>query len=137
MVVVMVPGASEEQIQNVIAHLKDLGFNIHRSDGVTHTIIGAIGDKTGVDIRQLEVLEGVREVVRISEPYKLASRSFKKENTVIECKGVKIGGDEVIVAAGPCAVESLEQVMVIADAVKRAGAKILSCLLYTSPSPRD
>lgn len=125
MVVVMQPGASEEQIRNVIAHLKDLGFDIHRSDGVTHTIIGAIGDKTDVDIRQLEILEGVREVVRITEPYKLASRSFKKENTVIECKGVKIGGDEVVVAAGPCAVESLEQVMVIAEAVKSSGAKIL------------
>ncbi|MGQ9615408.1 MAG: 3-deoxy-7-phosphoheptulonate synthase [Spirochaetota bacterium] len=125
MVVVMEPGASEEQIKNVMAHLKDLGFDIHRSDGVTHTILGAIGDKTGVDVRQLEILEGVREVVRISEPYKLASRSFKKENTVIECKGVKIGGDEVVVAAGPCAVESLQQVMIIAEAVKRAGAKIL------------
>lgn len=125
MVVVMEPGASEEQIKNVMAHLKDLGFDIHRSDGVTHTILGAIGDKTGVDVRQLEILEGVREVVRISEPYKLASRSFKKENTVIECKGVKIGGDEVVVAAGPCAVESLQQVMIIAEAVKRSGAKML------------
>lgn len=125
MVVVMEPGASEEQIKNVITHLKDLGFDIHRSDGVTHTIIGAIGDKTGVDIRQLEILEGVREVVRITEPYKLASRSFKKENTVIECKGVKIGGVEVVVAAGPCAVESLEQVMVIAEVVKKSGAKLL------------
>ncbi len=102
-----------------------MGFEIHRSDGVTHTILGAIGDKTGIDIRQLEVLEGVHEVVRISEPYKLASRSFKREDTVIQAKDLLIGGREVVVAAGPCAVESKEQIMVIAEAVKRSGAKIL------------
>jgi 3-deoxy-7-phosphoheptulonate synthase len=125
MVVVMEPDAREEQVQNVITHLKDLGFEIHRSDGVTHTILGAIGDKTGIDIRQLEVLDGVHEVVRISEPYKLASRMFRHENTVINIRGVEIGGDEVIVAAGPCAVESREQMMIIAEAVKGSGAKIL------------
>ena len=125
MVVVMEPKAPEEKIQNVITHLKDLGFDIHRSDGVTHTILGAIGDKTGIDIRQLEVLQGVHEVVRISEPYKLASRSFKQENTVIRMGDVEIGGQEVIVAAGPCAVESGEQIMKIAEAVKASGAKVL------------
>ncbi len=125
MVVVMEPKAAEDQIQNVIQHLKDLGFEIHRSDGVTHTIIGAIGDKTGIDTRQLEVLDGVHEVVRISEPYKLASRSFKKDNTVITLNGVKIGGDEIIVAAGPCSVESREQIDIIARYVKASGAKLL------------
>jgi 3-deoxy-7-phosphoheptulonate synthase len=125
MVVVMEPRSSEEKIQNVITHLRDLGFDIHRSDGVTHTILGAIGDKTGIDMRQLEVLDGVHEVVRISEPYKLASRSFKRENTVIEAGNVSIGGQEVIVAAGPCAVESEEQIMTIAEVVGSSGAKIL------------
>jgi 3-deoxy-7-phosphoheptulonate synthase len=125
MVVVMEPKAPEENIQNVISHLRDLGFDIHRSDGVTHTILGAVGDKTGIDIRQLEVLDGVHEVVRISEPYKLASRSFKQENTVIGIGHVEIGGQEVIVAAGPCAVESREQIMTIAEAVRASGAKIL------------
>ncbi len=125
MVVVMEPKAPEEKIQNVISHLKDLGFDIHRSDGVTHTILGAVGDKTGIDLRQLEVLEGVHEVVRISEPYKLASRSFKLENTVIKVGDVAIGGQEVIVAAGPCAVESREQIMKIAEAVRASGAKVL------------
>jgi 3-deoxy-7-phosphoheptulonate synthase len=81
MVVVMEPKVAEGLIQNVMEHLKDLGFDIHRSDGVTHTILGAVGDKRGIDIRQLEILEGVHEVIRISEPYKLASRSFKKQNT--------------------------------------------------------
>ena len=125
MVVVMEPKAPEDKIQNVITHLKGLGFDIHRSDGVTHTILGAIGDKTGIDLRQLEVLEGVHEVVRISEPYKLASRTFKKENTVIHVGDVMIGGQEVIVAAGPCAVESSEQIMTIAETVKASGAKVL------------
>jgi len=125
MVVVMNQGASEDMIQDVIRHLKDMRFEIHRSDGVKHTIIGAIGDKTGIDTRQLEVLEGVYEVVRISEPYKLASRSFKKESTIIKLNGVEIGGKEVIVAAGPCSVESKEQVEIIAKAVKESGAKIL------------
>jgi 3-deoxy-7-phosphoheptulonate synthase len=125
MVVVMEPKAPEEKIQNVISHLRDLGFDIHRSDGVTHTILGAVGDKTGIDLRQLEVLDSVHEVVRISEPYKLASRSFKKENTVIGIGEVEIGGHEVIVAAGPCAVESREQIMTIAEAIRASGAKIL------------
>jgi 3-deoxy-7-phosphoheptulonate synthase len=125
MVVVMEPKAPEEKIQNVISHLRDLGFDIHRSDGVTHTILGAVGDKTGIDLRQLEVLDGVHEVVRISEPYKLASRSFKRENTVIGIGDVEIGGQEVIVAAGPCAVESREQIMTIAEAIRASGAKIL------------
>jgi 3-deoxy-7-phosphoheptulonate synthase len=125
MVVVMEPNVSEDKIQNVISHLKDLGFDIHRSDGVTHTILGAIGDKTGIDIRQLEVLGGVHEVVRISEPYKLASRTFKKENTVIQVGNVAIGGGEVVVAAGPCAVENREQIMTIARVVSAAGAKLL------------
>ncbi len=125
MVVVMESKAPEEKIQNVISHLRDLGFDIHRSDGVTHTILGAVGDKTGIDIRQLEVLDGVHEVVRISEPYKLASRSFKQENTVIGIGDVEIGGQEVIVAAGPCAVESREQIMTIAEAIRASGAKIL------------
>jgi 3-deoxy-7-phosphoheptulonate synthase len=125
MVVVMEPKAAEDKIQNVIQHLKDLGFEIHRSDGVTHTILGAIGDKTGIDTRQLEVLDGVHEVIRISEPYKLTSRSFKKENTIIRLNGVEIGGDEIIVAAGPCAVESREQIDIIARSVKASGAKIL------------
>ena len=125
MVVVMEPKSSEDMIQKVIARLKELGFETHRSDGVTHTILGAIGDKTGVDTRQLEILEGVHEVIRISEPYKLASRSFRRENTVIRLGNVSIGGDEVVIAAGPCAVESGEQVGAIAKFVKESGARIL------------
>lgn len=125
MVVVMEPGSGEDRIQNVIGHLREMGFDVHRSDGVTHTILGAVGDKTGVDTRQLEVLDGVYEVVRISEPYKLASRMFQHEDTVIRIRGVTIGGEEVVVAAGPCAVESREQIMRIAARVKESGARLL------------
>jgi len=125
MVVVMEHGAPEDKIQRVAEKLKELGFQVHRSDGVKHTILGAIGDKTGIDIRELEVLDGVHQVVRISEPFKLASRTFKPDNTVIKVGDIKIGADEVIVAAGPCAVESRDQIMRVAEIVKFSGAKIL------------
>jgi len=125
MVVVMEPRSSEEAIENVMKHLKEMGFAIHRSDGVTRTILGAVGDKTGIDTRELEILEGVHEVIRISEPYKLASRSFKRDNTVIRAGNVEIGGMEVIVMAGPCSVEDREQMKIVAKAVKESGAKVL------------
>ena len=131
MVVVMEAEATEEQIQAVIARLTDLGFDIHRSTGVTRTVLGAIGDKTGMDPRDLEVLPGVHEVVRITEPYKLVSRTFKAENTIIEVpvgktgESVEIGGNALVIMAGPCAVESREQIMTIAEIVKNAGASVL------------
>lgn len=125
MVIVMKPHVDEEKIEKVIKRLKEMGFDIHRSDGVNHTILGAIGDKRGVDIRQLEVMDGVHEVVRISTPYKLASRLFKPDDTIVKVGDVEIGGKEVIIAAGPCAVESRDQLMTIAEAVKKSGAKLL------------
>jgi 3-deoxy-7-phosphoheptulonate synthase len=124
MVVVMEERATEAQIQTVIAQLVEMGFDVHRSTGTNRTVIGAVGDGTG-DPQLLEVQEGVHEVLRISEPYKLASRTFKSENTVVVVGDVRIGGDEVIVMAGPCSAESEEQVEATASAVKRAGAKIL------------
>jgi 3-deoxy-7-phosphoheptulonate synthase len=125
MVVVMAEGASEEQIQNVVAHLVDQGFDVHRSTGATRTVLGAVGAGAKRDPKLLEVLDGVHEVVRISEPYKLASRTFKRENTVFDVGDVRIGGDEVIVMAGPCSAETDEQVNASAAAVKRAGGKFL------------
>jgi 3-deoxy-7-phosphoheptulonate synthase len=125
MVVVMEERATEEQIQDVIAHLVEQGFDVHRSTGALRTVIGAVGGNRAADPRLIEVLDGVHEVLRITEPYKLASRTFKPENTVITVGDVRIGGDEVIVMAGPCSAESEEQVESAAAAVKRAGAKIL------------
>ena len=123
MVVVMQERATNEQVERVVAQLIDMGFDVHRSTGALRTVIGAVGGKTG-DPRLLEVLDGVQEVLRITEPYKLASRTFRPENTVITVGDVRIGGDEVIVMAGPCSAESAEQVEAAAAAVKRAGAKI-------------
>jgi 3-deoxy-7-phosphoheptulonate synthase len=124
MVVVMQERATEAQIQAVIAQLVEMGFDVHRSTGASRTVIGAVGDGAG-DPQLLEVQEGVQEVLRISEPYKLASRTFKPDNTVVVVGDVRIGGDEVIVMAGPCSAESEAQVESTAAAVKRAGAKIL------------
>jgi 3-deoxy-7-phosphoheptulonate synthase len=125
MVVVMEERASDEQVQKVIAQLVEMGFDVHRSTGALRTVIGAVGGNRAADPRLVEVLDGVHEVLRITEPYKLASRTFKPENTVITVGDVRIGGDEVIVMAGPCSAETDEQVELTAASVKRAGAKIL------------
>lgn len=124
MVVIMKERASEAQVQAVIAQLMEMGYDVHRSSGANRAVLGAVGDGHG-DTALIEVQEGVHEVHRISAPYKLASRTFKPENTVIVIDDVRIGGDEVIVMAGPCSAESEEQVESSAAAVKRAGAKIL------------
>jgi 3-deoxy-7-phosphoheptulonate synthase len=124
MVVVMQERATEAEIQSVIAQLIEMGFDVHRSTGSSRTVIGAVGNGNG-DPQLLEVQPGVYEVLRITEPYKLASRTFKPENTVITIGDVRIGGDEVIVMAGPCSAESEEQVEATAAAVKKAGAKVL------------
>jgi 3-deoxy-7-phosphoheptulonate synthase len=125
MVVVMQERATDDQVQRVIAQLVEMGFDVHRSTGALRTVIGAVGGNREGDPRLLEVLDGVQEVLRITEPYKLASRTFKPENSVITVGDVRIGGDEVIVMAGPCSAETEEQVEAAASAVKRAGAKIL------------
>jgi 3-deoxy-7-phosphoheptulonate synthase len=125
MVVVMRERASDAQVQSVIAKLTEMGFDVHRSTGALRTVLGAVGGSRQFDTALLEVLDGVQEVHRITEPYKLASRTFKQDNTVITIGDVRIGGDEVIVMAGPCSAESEEQVEASAAAVKRAGAKVL------------
>lgn len=125
MVVVMEERASEEQIQRVVAQLVQMGFDVHRSTGSLRTVIGAVGGEGKHDPRLLEVLDGVQEVMRITEPYKLASRTFKPEDTVVTIGDLRIGGDEVIVMAGPCSAENEAQVMATAAAVRRGGAKIL------------
>lgn len=125
MVVVMQERASEGQIQRVVAQLVEMGFDVHRSTGASRTVIGAVGVGGNRDPRLLEVLDGVHEVVRITEPYKLASRTFKPDDTVIDVGGVVIGGNEVVVVAGPCSAEDEAQVMSTAAAVKRAGARLL------------
>jgi 3-deoxy-7-phosphoheptulonate synthase len=126
MVIIMHEGATDEQIQHVIDRVIASGFDVHRSTGASHTVLGAVGVHRDFDHRDFELLEGVREVVRITQPFKLASRQFKPQGTIIDLgRGVKIGGSEIVVAAGPCSVESREQILSIAESVSKAGAKIL------------
>src|ERR671914_2623516 len=124
MVVVMNERATEAQIDAVISRLVEFGMDVHRSSGATRTVLGVVGSGK-VDQGLIEILDGVSEVIRITEPYKLAGRTFKNEDTVVTIDDVRIGGDEVIVMAGPCSAETEEQCMASAAAVKRAGAKIL------------
>ena len=124
MVVVMKERASESEVEAVIAQLVEQGMDVHRSTGASRIVLGVVGGGK-VDPRLIELLPGVHEVVRISQPYKLASRTFQAEDTIITIGDVRIGGDEVIVIAGPCSAESEAQVHATAAAVKRAGAKIL------------
>lgn len=125
MIVVLEKNISEKQLNNIIKHLEDFGFAIHKSAGEEKVIIGAIGVQPNFDTRKVKILEGVEEVYRITDPFKLASRSFKKDDTIFKIKDVEIGGNEVSVIAGPCSVESEEQIMIIAELVKKSGVKIL------------
>ncbi len=125
MVVVLHKNVSDKQVENVIKHLEDYGFAVHKSTGVEQIVLGAIGVKPDFDIRKVKILDGVAEVYRITEPFKLASRTFKKENTEIKIGDVTVGGDEVIMMAGPCSIENEDQIMTIAEIVSKNGAKIL------------
>ncbi len=125
MVVVLEKNIAEKQLENVIKHLEDFGFAVHKSTGVEQIILGAIGVQPNFDIRRVKILEGVAEVYRITEPFKLASRSFKKDNTHIKLGNVVIGDKDVVVIAGPCSVENEEQIFILAEIVSKAGAKIL------------
>ena len=124
MIVVMKERATEAEVDSVIARLIELGMDVHRSSGATRTVLGVVGAGE-VDKETIEILDGVREVMRITEPYKRASRSYRPEETIVTIDDVRIGGDEVIVMAGPCTAETEEQCDASAAAVKRAGAKIL------------
>ncbi len=126
MVVVMQEGATEAQIQSAINKLMEMGFDIHRSTGARQTVLGAVGSIVDFDTRNIELLEGVAEVVRISAPYKLASRHFRPEGSVVQLgKGVAVGGEQIIMMAGPCSVESPEQIDTVAALVAKHGARVL------------
>ena len=120
MIVAMQESATDEQIQEVIEHLVRMGFSVHRTTGARQTVLAAVGARIDFDTRNLEVLSGVEQVHRISAPYKLAGRSFRPEGTIVElANGVQIGGNEVVVMAGPCSVESREQLFTVAEQVAR------------------
>jgi 3-deoxy-7-phosphoheptulonate synthase len=126
MIVAMQETASEEQIQQVIEHLVRMGFSVHRTTGERQSVLAAVGARIDFDTRNLEVLSGVEHVHRISAPYKLAGRSFRPEGTIIEFpNGLKVGGNGVVVMAGPCSVESREQLFTISELIAKAGARAL------------
>ena len=126
MIVAMQESATDEQIQQVVEHLVRMGFSVHRTTGERQTVLAAVGARVDFDTRNLEVLSGVEHVHRISAPYKLAGRSFRPQGTIVElARGVQIGGDQVVVMAGPCSVESKEQLFTVAEQVAKAGARVL------------
>ncbi len=125
MLVVMQEGATEQQIQAVIDRLVSLGFTVHRSTGVVHTVLGGVGPADHFDPVDFEVMDGVKEAHRIMSPFKLASRPFRPGGTVVKVGEAEFGGTEVVMMAGPCSVESRDQIQCIAELVARAGAKVL------------
>ncbi len=126
MVIVMERTATEEQIQKVIEMLVEVGYDVHRSSGAAHTVLGAVGvPREPVDPAAIELIPGVREVIKISEPYKLVGRTFKAKDTIVDLAGVLVGGSEVIVMAGPCSVETRDQLRSVASSVQGSGARVL------------
>jgi 3-deoxy-7-phosphoheptulonate synthase len=125
MIVVMKPGATGAQIANVTARIEQWGCRVHISEGQEHTIIGVIGNGRPLDREQLERMSGVARTVPILRPFKLASRDFHPQSTVVEIDGISVGGKQLVVMAGPCAVESREQLLEAARAVKGAGTHVL------------
>ncbi len=125
MIIIMKHGASQGEVSNVTARVEQMGCQVHLSEGEERTIIGVIGNGRPIDREQLERLSGVERTVPVLRPFKLASREFHPQNTVFELDGVTFGGPEVVIMAGPCSVESREQVLETARAVKDAGAKVL------------
>lgn len=125
MIVVMKPGSTQENLSAVVKKIEAAGLRTHLSKGEEVTIVGVIGDKKIIANLELQMMAGVEKTVRITEKYKLVSRDFHPEDTIIDAGGVKIGGNEIVVMAGPCAVESLDQLREAAQAVKACGAKFL------------
>ena len=136
MIIVFEENANNTQIQKVTEKILDRGFDIHRSTGTSQIVFGVVGDTAGVDTRDFSVLPGVHEVIRISEPYKLASRAFKKENTIVKVGKATFGGKQIGMIAGPCSIESRDQIKKIAKMIKKTGTKVLRGGAYkprTSP----
>src|SRR5215472_11019365 len=126
MIVAMENHATEEQLQVVIERMVELGFNVHRTTGATQTILAGVGTPDHFDVAEFKVLAGVHEAYRISSPYKLAGRNFRPEGTKIKfANGVVVGGTELTIMAGPCSVESREQILTSARQVAAAGAQFL------------
>ncbi|MCF7803661.1 MAG: 3-deoxy-7-phosphoheptulonate synthase [Candidatus Marinimicrobia bacterium] len=125
MIIVMKPDAEEQDLNHVTESIEDAGFKVHLSQGTERTIVGVIGDERSLDKKHYESFPGVEEIVPILKPYKLSSKDFHPEGTVVNVNDVSVGTDEVVVIAGPCSVEGWDQLRTTANEVKNAGAKIL------------
>ena len=125
MVVVMRPGTKEADIQSLVHNLEGIGLSVGVTNGVGCTILGLVGDTTAVDMDKISINPHVERVMRVQEPYKKANRKFHPEDSVVDVAGVKIGGGNFAVIAGPCSVESEEQIVEVARDVKRSGATLL------------
>src|SRR5437762_4876092 len=126
MIVIMQIGASAKQIAAVVARIEQMGLKAHLSEGQERTIIGVVGDdRVAADRDSLSVMEGVERTMRVSHPYKIASREFHPMDTLVPLNGAKVGEKKVVVIAGPCSVESRDQLLETAQAVKEAGATAL------------
>ncbi len=136
MIIIMKPTASNSELNTVVQTVRDLGFDVHLSSGEARTIVGILGDTQRLSRSRFEVMPGVEQALRVSQPFKVASREFQATDTVFDVRGVKIGGEQIVVMAGPCSVESRSQILEAAHAVKEAGAHILRGGAYkprTSP----
>jgi 3-deoxy-7-phosphoheptulonate synthase len=125
MIIVFETNATEGQIKSAQDAIHELGLEVHRSDGTEYTILGVVGDRSRVDMDKFAVMPGVRDIVPVSSPYKLASREFHPEDSIVYVRDVPVGDREVVVMAGPCAIESTEQIETTARAVAEKGARIL------------
>ncbi len=125
MIIVCKKNTSDENIKNILDHIECQGVSANISKGVESTIIGLVGDTSKIDVQSLEVLDSVEKVQRVTEPYKLANRKFHTDDTIVDVNGTKIGGKGFAVIAGPCSVESEEQIVAVAKAVKASGATFL------------
>lgn len=125
MIVVMEEGATEQHVQSVIDRLVSLNFTVHRSTGIVHTVLGGVGPEDTLDPVAFQVLPGVKDAFRVTSPYKLASRAFRPGGTIVDFGNVAIGGNQVVVMAGPCSVETESQIFRSAEQVAQAGARFI------------
>jgi 3-deoxy-7-phosphoheptulonate synthase len=125
LVIVFKKNSTDEQVSKVIKQLENFGFDVHRSTGKDRIVLGALGVQPEFDIRKIKMLEAVADVFKVTEPFQLASRNYKNDDSIISIGDVEIGGNEVVIMAGPCAIENEEQIHTIAEIISNAGAKIL------------
>jgi 3-deoxy-7-phosphoheptulonate synthase len=123
MIIVMEPGASKEHVDAVIRRVEELGYQSHPIVGIERTVVACVGHEDKTPLEQLQSMESVESVIQILKSFKLASRELKKEPSILDVDGVKVGAGQLAIIAGPCSVESREQTLEIAEAVRESGAR--------------